>query len=485
MVIEHISVLVGALILIFVCYQDFRAEVFKPEETLRYHLCMLLFIGTNITIYILMLHYLTPTDVLAWSNVASSENEAVFLQPLLPIVLAILYSVSGIASIPIGEDRVSIYKWLLGRLSRPFELSLHQRAEIMSKIEKAGEEKQYLKAAIDVLRDHEWVLGDEQDKLMTDHMNTLESQIVGLEKLEKAVDRETSPLEIAKCVSEARISLQNSLNEKMKIYIRETIKRNIKEWSEIKLLYEALNIKYRDVEKDMPSPTDIISMVVVSIVGGFFFALVLQIVPDQKIYIDPGIFLIISILSVGIFLIILSLGARYKPLLDLRHEKMKYKRECFGCLFISGSLAGFVGYLVLRVSTNFIVDGDIINTWEKVAIAFIEAFDAELVKGVLFGAITGMLLFVLDFFLEYWEATRRSHLMRILAAALIGFAGYTVFDLLMIFYGLSERQELWVSGLIGAIVLPTAAFLIGLLFFRTRGRKPTEPPPPEGHLETS
>ena len=105
-------IILGAIVLIFLSYNDYRENVVKPESDTIYYLAFLLFTILNVTVYLTLCTLFLDINM---NNIEITlfENNFKQIMYLFPLAIAFTYFGIGAGSIKIGSFELKLYSKIL------------------------------------------------------------------------------------------------------------------------------------------------------------------------------------------------------------------------------------------------------------------------------------------------------------------------------------------------------------------------------------
>mgnify|MGYP001037785962 FL=1 len=469
--------LLGLAVVLWGSLDTFRREVFKPEGSLGYYICMSMFVGSNLALYSFLIQVTTPMEVEALfvkkEELATPLPDGV--ASIAPFVVSILFMMSGNATLPFLDQTKTISQWLLELFADPFKLSLEKRVEILNKIDRAAKERQSLDEALKVLHEYGWTAGDQQDESVKQDVQRTEAEIEKLKGLEEALATGEPAASMIENISKIEKHLQQDLNKKITDYILRVISQNLKNASQLVPIFRAVGISTNEkpeASPRLPINVELANIVAFSLIAGFlisFFLLSTRRIAGIEIgAVEPGWYFFKWFLAILIFYLVLSLGARVIPWPVSRLKNAAEKRSCLTCLLLSGFCAGLAGHLVLLVARQ-LDDGQ-----ESMEILQIAELLGDALIGAIFGAAAGCSLFILRAMFCNEKYRIESDVRRVIVSMSVGFVSFFIIALVIRLGVLDdgglenslgvEIVGVFLSACIGAIAVTAAATMFGMIF---------------------
>ncbi|MDJ0909306.1 MAG: hypothetical protein QNI99_08925 [Woeseiaceae bacterium] len=252
------SVLVGAFLLVFLAYQDFRNQIFKPVHAGRYYAGMIVFLIFNLFIYVGLCAFFLGIDLLQPATImdelqTGTESPVRVLQPLL---LAVLYHATGMAPFfKVGGEQTNLYKLLLQSFQEFLKLRFASSVQIREAIAEADAELSMLGSKADLLRQEaekqKWDTLDDRWREVKDDLELLKTQSEYLTGLKETVEQVgEDPKELSRLTRlatdiDARIEkIRGSQIRKLKRYLSDFVLMNFKDEKEIRQFLEGLGIEF-------------------------------------------------------------------------------------------------------------------------------------------------------------------------------------------------------------------------------------------------
>jgi hypothetical protein len=361
-----LPIVVGSLVLMVLCLSDFRSRLVR-RPTILYWISLTLFLLINLLLYLVLVRlFLNLPDELIGTGLGPAT-------PLIaPIVVSFLYFGVGAATFTLGRLKFNFYETLIGAFGRLFEFVVDTSEVRKTIFDRADYD--HLKKGLDDLHDeaatHGWdELTDEWKDIQNDS-ELVEKHIHDLESLRVELEAGTSV--------EARRRLAERL-EKRAGYLRENLLRRLK------------NHLYRFVLANAKSEADVAHMMEGvpggwdprprefptvhfghALVAGFVFGFIIGLVflgagLDGMNTYTPWI----AAVSVSVFTLIFFFSM---------------KTAEFAWAVLIGGAAGFLGQIIWEVLAML--------ASSRLEAGVLPALLARTLVGVLYGAATGLIMFL-------------------------------------------------------------------------------------------
>jgi hypothetical protein len=438
--ITRLMIICGVILLILLCWRDFKEKILRPKSSVRYFISLGLFLIVNIAIYLglfLLILRKSPFELFISPPIDSQISAQDLFQPML---IAVLYFGAGAATFKLGNTEISIYQKMLDMFQSIFRISLTKFDEIKKSIYEATAKYEKLEAKIselhtkadyykgwDKLQDR-WEDISDDAKMLNDHIAELTSIHNNL--VEPISHKKIT--EIKKGIASKINELSNKVIDKYKKYILQFIITNIRNESEIEEILKDIDVIAPEPPPPQP-PNIIYRSLVISFMFGLLFGPVFYLFDKS----DPIAYSWYGAFSLCVFGFILSL---------IRKTEKRFQN--FFNVIVLGILAGASGYLVWMILTFKM---DIVNHWDKVL--------KYIIFGISFGAAIALLLYLF----RWYVRNRISHVL--LKYILIGLSGAFIFYLLTLAFRpqIMTHVKLCIGiGLLGFVVLMAMAFAMDI-----------------------
>jgi hypothetical protein len=347
-----LSFFAGILILLTLCYNDYKQQIWKAKSNFLYGMGYVLFSVLNLIVYLGICAIMM--DLSGFDELFSKDPVYRAKDALIPFVIAIMYFGTGATAYKVGGHKISFYKTIIDIFDDLFEISLVEKDKIQKSIEQSETEKDsLLKAIKDLHRESEgqgwdkiekkWDTLKNEMELRENHERDLENIIAALEGEMTESDKQKVKGSIEEKIDETKKLTVSGL----KSYLVEFIFKNIRSEAEIKSILEKIDISDFSIIERSSRSGIIARTVVIGFFTGILFGPVLTFGDSnsqlQLFYMWRGA---IALALVGL---IVSIGV---------HPEASFARA-----LVSGIIAGFIGYPIFGIESaaqlkdlNFLIE---------------------------------------------------------------------------------------------------------------------------------
>ena len=344
-----ISCIVGTILLLTLCYVDFKSNVIKPRFRLSYYISLFLLFFANLVIYNILLSFIAGIEYsfITFTYNFKGDNPDLFkYRDISPIVIAILYFGTGAATFKYKDEEISFYEKLLKVFQRMFPRSFYASERIKSHLEKLGEETEMLADKIQDLHvlagERGWNVETEKWERIDNGRKSIENDIAVFSNIEQELSQnlltEVTMNNLADKIKSHIKKLRTEINNTLRVYMREMLALNIKDERAIDHIAEILGMPSDDVIEVQP-PLNMARVIGNTMLFGIILGLIYEVLGSEY----PSN-LRIFYLCVGFlpFNFIFSYISRAKKTFDGFCRSLIY-----------GSLAGFAGHFVFILITKY------------------------------------------------------------------------------------------------------------------------------------
>ena len=147
------SIVLGAILLVWVLYADYSKRVIKPVNAAKYYFAYVVFCAINIFLYLGLCSFMLGIDPFTalFQPETMVRKEFDPVQVANPLVIALMYHATGMLKFKVGGAEVDIYQRLLGAFEGIFALEYAELRDLQSAIEQAQAELHGIKGKISQL----------------------------------------------------------------------------------------------------------------------------------------------------------------------------------------------------------------------------------------------------------------------------------------------------------------------------------------------
>ncbi|HAK60335.1 MAG TPA: hypothetical protein DCO77_08120 [Nitrospiraceae bacterium] len=435
------TIVIGTILLILLCWNDFRAKILRPKSQSKYYAAFAFFCVVNIAIYFLILRIVLekdPVKILLATNTGSFSGPQIF-QPLL---VSLLYFGAGAKTFRLGTRQFNLYQTIIKSFQQLFRMSWDKISEIRQSIETAPAPYAKLKAKIDRLQEKARILGWEntQDSKLQGiaaDTNMAEEQIKALKEMYKGISAEPlshKDIEDLKNDMQTKIAaLQEAVTNKLKTYLFLFIFKYIKDESEIEAILQEI-----DVPPPQAAPSQTPNVAYRSLVISFLFGMLFGPIYYLSNNFSPVEYGWYGAFSLGVFGLVMSFI-----------KMTEHKFKSIVNVVVLGALAGAAGFLTWGLLST-----------EKPMAEALKGIAARSIIGVQFGAGISLVLYAFRMYL------RKKKTPTALNYGAVGLSGSIVFVLLTManMYGSKYMiLESYIAiGAVGMVVMMAMAFALDI-----------------------
>ena len=435
------TIVIGTILLILLCWNDFRAKILRPKSQSKYYAAFAFFCVVNIAIYFLILRIVLekdPVKILLATNTESFSGPEIF-QPLL---VSLLYFGAGAKTFRLGNKQFNLYQTIIKSFQQLFRMSWDKISEIRQSIETAPAPYAKLKAKIDRLQEKARILGWEntQDSKLQGiaaDTNMAEEQIKALKEMHQGISAEPlshKDIEDLKNDMQAKIAaLQEAVTDKLKIYLFLFIFKYIKDESEIEAILQEIDVPPPQAASSQ-TPNFAYRSLVISFLFGMLFGPIYYLSKN----LSPVEYGWYGAFSLGVFGLVMSLI-----------KMTEHKFKSIVNVVVLGALAGGAGFLTWGLLST-----------EKPMAEALKGIAARSIIGVQIGVGISLVLYAFRMYL------RKKKTRTAFNYAAVGFSGSIVFVVLTTANMYGSRYMILESyiaiGAVGMVVMMAMAFALDI-----------------------
>jgi hypothetical protein len=443
-------VVIGSVVLLLLCWTDFRDKVIRPRGAIRYFVAFAFFMVVNISIYYLLIRLVLGDDP-ALILMGGSEKTYSGFQLFEPLLLAVMYFGAGAATYRFSDKvSVNIYQEIINVFQSLFRIPGKVRMWIDECIEKSQVKIEQLEETIRRLQQYAvskgWSKENDDWKDLELELRMTKEQIDELKDINRRLESlEQNPTvsEITGKVSEKIKRWQEKEIVKLKRYLAQFLVTYVKEVSEMERVLEEIgappwpggnNVKFGFIYRSLG----------ISFLFGIAFGPIFHFFLDAPQLLE---YAWCGALSLGAFGFVFSFTNAPK-------QKLQNGLD----VVLIGAAAGAIAHSTWFV-TRILFLGQGSLSWQK----FQENWGQSLI-GISFGAVIAL---VVHLFKRHVRGLLENVLLLYIC---ISGAGAISFVVLQIALKLGEPT--WISrssiAAIGVVVMPAVAFALDI-FAPARG----------------
>lgn len=432
-------IIIGSVILLLLCWKDFRDKVIRPRGAARYFLAFAFFMVVNYSVYYLLIRLVIHKDPAVILMMGNTEKFSV-LELFQPILLAVMYFGAGAATYKLGDKvSVNIYQEIINVFQSLFRLPGKMRIWIGDCIEKSQVKIEQLEGTIKHLQQYAmskgWSGEDDQWKDLELELRMTNEQIDELKDINKRLEslkQDPTISEIIISVGEKIKRWQEKEIAKMKRYLAQFLVTYVKDVSEMERVLEEIGAP-RWPGNGRLKFDFIYRSVGMSFLFGIAFGPVFYFRQNSS---QPLDYAWCGALSLSAFGLVFSFT-----------NSLKQKSQTGVNTILIGAAAGAIAYIVWRITKNsFIGDVQTFSEYWK-----------ESLTGVSYGVVIGLLVFL---FKRHVLGIVQNVLLLYVAIACAGAVAFGALSFLPLISQGGAHPLL--AGSIGAIVMPAIAFALDI-----------------------
>ncbi len=446
------SICIGSLLLVLLCWNDFQDKVMRPRSFFLYFTAFILFIMTNMALYLLLLSIVLGKDPIMLV-VSSKTMHYSGLELAQPIIVSLMYFGAGAYTFKFGEKEFNLYRKIIAIFQSLFKWSVESEDKIRKTIVNSQTEQQKLIMKIKDLHDkaenRNWdILKDKWEDIQSD-TKLIDEHVAHLLGINNDLDVHMQPNkieEIKNALHERIHELQDRITIQLKKYLCAFIFKNIKKESEIENILVDMAIEPPQLEKNTSLPANILYR---SLAISFFFGLLfgpILCLRAQGDAMAPVLYSWYGAISLSVFGFILSL---------IKLTKKRFQDVIK--VIAMGGLAGFGGYIVWNLLSRIIplfLKGQLQD-----ATALVGSILIRSIIGIEFGIAISLLLYVFRWPLKSALPSTPLKYVGIGLSGGIIFVLITIADSYQKLMGIDKYIGL---GLLGFVVLIAMAFAMDI-----------------------
>ena len=200
-IIDFTGLAIGLALLILFSSIDFNDKIVKPAtQRAKYYIAKVLFLMSNVFLYLLLIDGFTEIEILGLLGFASHSSEPAteigvesFVRGAEPLLFSVMFFGLAANEFHVGDKMFSIYGFIIRFFSNAFRLSFRASAEITKAFERTSEkedprsETERLKRAVhrfhDLAAQQHWHVDEEEKSHLEDATDILEKEITDLESI--------------------------------------------------------------------------------------------------------------------------------------------------------------------------------------------------------------------------------------------------------------------------------------------------------------
>ena len=483
--LTNISAYIGVVILILLCYYDFKKNIIKPDIMLIYWGALLFFVFLNIVVYVGLLNIVAGVKLNAtqfFFHFSGTADRGIKFETrhLSPILISLLYFGTGSAKFKFQNKEFSIYERMLTIFRNMFPYETGTEEKIEEHLEKLGDQTEKLTEKVEELHDlaerNEWKIEKqkwkriEKDTKIYSRQTGLLNQI-GVELSKKPMDQSTIN-NIRHTITEENKNIKERLNRRIRRYIFNSILPHVQNEKALQDVARFLGVDvYQIIDKPEPQPLS--RVLALSLIGGITLSITLQLLKffelQSKMSVSAGAGEAsqaamgftpqASLDYAAIFFMCMSMFAFLYFFSFL--GKTKYNANGFFKATLLGAAGGFLAHLTFIL----LAKGAVIYRASSPMTLVLEALE-----DCIWGLILGIVAAVVSFFFTHFACTKISRIL--LRYVGIAFAGGAAFVLVFLVRYTLEAAQIGAyrhaqTFFIGFIALLCVGFVSGVLERKT------------------